>query len=188
MSALRPGASRGAGLTWQGRAHSGLDDARNTGALLTRMVKDGCVLRANGWFKTQLGPPGSQPGQPAAGKAAGMGGGGAGPEAADGARAGSAPAPLRQGVLTLTPAKRPARDAAAACSSPGAGPAPSLGVSRAEAPAVFDPAGRWLGLCRCGVAAHLRTTKKPGANHGRGFYSCGRWTISDRSKQCGFFV
>lgn len=38
------GALQDLGLTFQGRQHSGLCDARNTATLITRMARDGCVL------------------------------------------------------------------------------------------------------------------------------------------------
>ncbi len=48
-------------------------------------------------------------------------------------------------------------------------------VEAGSPPAVqlYDSAGRWLGRCRCGVAAHFRTTKKPGVNLGRWAGSAG---------------
>ncbi|EFJ44949.1 hypothetical protein VOLCADRAFT_44726, partial [Volvox carteri f. nagariensis] len=39
------------GLRWQGRAHNGLDDSRNTAMLAVRMVRDGCVLTVTDSFK-----------------------------------------------------------------------------------------------------------------------------------------
>ena len=39
------GALREVGLAFQGREHSGISDARNTAALVWRMVKAGCQLR-----------------------------------------------------------------------------------------------------------------------------------------------
>eukprot|EP00878_Enallax_costatus_P031566 GHUV01034524.1.p1 GENE.GHUV01034524.1~~GHUV01034524.1.p1 ORF type:complete len:135 (+),score=22.72 GHUV01034524.1:718-1122(+) len=53
---------------------------------------------------------------------------------------------------------------------------------------VFDSAGRWTGRCFCKVKAHFRTTKRPGPNHGRQFYSWGRWRITQQSEQCAFFL
>jgi hypothetical protein len=53
---------------------------------------------------------------------------------------------------------------------------------------VYDGAGRWTGLCHCGVKAKVRVTKKPGAHHGRQFYSCGKWTINRQHQACGFFL
>ncbi|GFR39764.1 hypothetical protein Agub_g248 [Astrephomene gubernaculifera] len=252
------------GLRWQGQEHSGLDDSRNTAALLGRMVQDGCVLRVTDSFKEgpqqeHLGGTGqqqSQGSQPRQQQAADreqqqqqlpdapvhINGG---DEVGEGGRSGGgSKGMLRQTVLTLTPARSSA--ATAAASSPPQPPhsvivtpptvtqrtttptaataaAPTTGASEAatvvaattttitpssptassaagpvtvaavataaavELP-LYDNSGRWLGRCRCGVAAHFRTTKKPGANLGRQFYSCGRWSISDRSKQCDFFV
>ncbi|KXZ55373.1 hypothetical protein GPECTOR_3g500 [Gonium pectorale] len=193
-----------AGLTWQGRQHSGLDDTRNTAALAARMVRDGCVLRVTDCFKEpasqqqQQQHPGSQSSQGEAGASATAGGGA-----------------LRQTVLQLAPSAA-AGDAAtaavpgtaaAAAASRQQGPGSAVGtgdagIAAAAAPSatsvtltaaavevpLYDSSGRWLGRCLCGVAAHFRTTKKPGANLGRQFYSCGRWTISDRSRQCDFFA
>ncbi|GIL50826.1 hypothetical protein Vafri_6953 [Volvox africanus] len=145
---------------------------------------------------------------------------------------------LRQTVLTLS-----------------SGPAAAAAEAEEEV-TLYDSAMRWQGKCKCGVPAHFRNTKKPGANLGRDwdcntgpdglsghraehlvwsttthrfalqplhrshqdilippaiyfitahrfrpaslftplppscrqFYSCGRWSISDRSKQCNFFA
>ncbi|KAG2492861.1 hypothetical protein HYH03_008779 [Edaphochlamys debaryana] len=265
------------GLRWEGRLHSGLDDARNTAALAVRMVRDGVVLRTTDSFKEAptAGAPGGPagPAGPGSGvkEAAGPGGpaGPTGPEAAGPAGSGSAaaapspfgagspgsapregaeadvgagagagagsqtcversaggeagPSPsgraraagaggggggggLRQAVITLTPASSPGLAAPS-----GAGPSGSASPSQASPsggggggggggmtavavgsapPALYDGEGRWLGRCRCGVPANLRTAKKPGANQGRQFYSCGRWSISDRARAvCGFFA
>ncbi|KAM8884746.1 3'-5' exoribonuclease 1 [Synchiropus picturatus] len=35
------------GLTYEGRPHSGLDDSRNIGRIVVRMLQDGCELRVN---------------------------------------------------------------------------------------------------------------------------------------------
>lgn len=54
---------------------------------------------------------------------------------------------------------------------------------------VFDASGRWLGRCFCGTKAKSRVTKRPGANHGRQFWSCGCWTITaQQSSSCDFFL
>ena len=311
---------RRTGLEWRGRAHSGLDDSRNTAALAARMARDGAVLRVTDSFREQLpqaqqaqqqGQQGQQQGQgqqgqqgqgqgqqgqqgqaqqgqqgqgqqeqgqgategeaagagagdsgegpverggaaaaacggcgsPArgdgaavelldpgenphgtpggttrgAGGAAGaagagagaMGGGGVRVASSHGGKGGSAGgsggggkvvAGLRQTVLSLTPRKPPpqpqhpgaksdggfpaAGGATAAASTGGTEPGPggsggggsgvavaaSLAAvlpSAATAPPLYDTAGRWLGRCRCGVAARARTVKKPGANLGR---------------------
>jgi GRF zinc finger len=54
---------------------------------------------------------------------------------------------------------------------------------------VFVAGGHWTGRCLCLVGARLRVTKRPGPNHGRGFFSCGRWTITRQaSRGCDFFL
>ncbi|PNH10779.1 ERI1 exoribonuclease 2, partial [Tetrabaena socialis] len=198
------------GLTWQGRAHSGLDDSRNTAALAARMVRDGCVLRVTDSFReaqrgaAQQEPQERQEGQAGgsgAGAGSGGGGGGKGNGGGGNGKGRSGSGGLRQSVLTLSPA--PAAPETAAAAGPGspasatAGSGAAAGVTlRATlappagdaASALYDGSGRWLGRCRCGVAAHFRTTKKPGANLGRQFYSCGRWAIADRSRHCDFFL
>jgi hypothetical protein len=62
------------------------------------------------------------------------------------------------------------------------------GEGSQEGAQVFDALGRWRGICFCHVKAHHRVTKKPGPNHGRKFYSCGRWSISKQNRQCDFFM
>jgi len=42
------GAIREVGLSFEGREHSGIDDARNTARLVWKMVKDGCLLQETG--------------------------------------------------------------------------------------------------------------------------------------------
>ena len=42
------GSVEGAGLQWEGRLHSGLDDARNTARLLLRLIDVGAVLVVTG--------------------------------------------------------------------------------------------------------------------------------------------
>lgn len=123
------------GLFWEGRAHSGIDDAMNTARLAVHMIKDGCVLAVSDSFG------------PASVSAASAGG-----SAASGGKV------VRQ--ATLAPVKQQ----------------------------VYDSQGRWTGSCKCGVKAHHRVTKKPGVNHGRAFYSCGRWTITQKFEQCDFFL
>jgi ERI1 exoribonuclease 2 len=119
------------GLKWQGRAHSGIDDALNTARLAVHMIRDGCVLAVSGSFA----PPAAAPG---------------------GSRQPARQAPLEP----LEPAK-PAK--------------------------LFDGQGRWGGRCRCGVQAKQRVTRRPGANHGRAFFGCGRWSITQKGG-CGFMM
>lgn len=130
------------GLIWEGRAHSGLDDALNTARLAVKLLQSGVKLRVTESFAEAPPPAG-------AGVAStGSGGGGA--------------------------------------SSSGNGQKPAA-LAPMQSAQLYDGAGRWLGVCKCGVKAHVRVTKKPGPNHGRAFYSCGRWTITGQRQQCDFF-
>jgi ERI1 exoribonuclease 2 len=45
-----------AGVPWEGRAHSGLDDARNTARLAARLIARGAVLRITGGFAGHAPP------------------------------------------------------------------------------------------------------------------------------------
>lgn len=139
-----------AGLQWQGRAHSGLDDAMNTARLAIKLLRQGTLFEV-----TQISEnvPVKQP---------------QGQVGADS----QVPA---SSVPTSTGSKqnRTSMQALAAAN----------GVS-----GIFDSAGKWSGNCFCMLKAHFRTTKRPGPNHGRQFYACGRWTITQQSKQCAFFL
>ncbi len=117
------------GLQWQGRAHSGLDDALNTARLAAHMIRDGWVLKVSGSF------------EPA--------------------------------------------DAAAPAGGPGAAQQTTLVPLRP--PKLFDAQGHWSGLCRCGARAQRRVTRQPGANHGRAFFSCGRWSVTHKGG-CDFML
>ncbi|KAK9802911.1 hypothetical protein WJX73_005540 [Symbiochloris irregularis] len=44
------GSVEAAGLQWQGRLHSGIDDARNTAALAAHLIRRGAVLNVTGSF------------------------------------------------------------------------------------------------------------------------------------------
>lgn len=46
------GALQDLGIEFQGREHSGVDDARNTAKLAFRMIKDGCVMKTTRTVKT----------------------------------------------------------------------------------------------------------------------------------------
>ncbi|KAK3735512.1 hypothetical protein RRG08_007131 [Elysia crispata] len=60
------------GMTFQGRPHSGLDDARNIAAIAARLLMDGCIMRVNEYQRDMRPPAGSSRG----GGRAGSGGGG----------------------------------------------------------------------------------------------------------------
>lgn len=135
------------GLSWQGRAHSGLDDAMNTARLAIKLMTQGTMFEVT---QTSENVPVKQ-------ERCLTG--------ADGAN--SAP------VSVASRHNRASMQALAAAN----------GVA-----GVFDSAGRWTGKCFCKLKAHFRTTKRPGPNHGRQFYACGRWTITQQSEQCEFFL
>lgn len=44
------GTVEAAGLQWEGRAHSGLDDARNTAKLAAQLIRMGAVIDVTGAF------------------------------------------------------------------------------------------------------------------------------------------
>lgn len=139
------------GLTWQGRAHSGLDDAMNTARLAVKLMSQGAVFEVT---QTSENVPVAQQ------RSASIEGAGAGSQAAN-----SSPASPSQGRSSMQ----------AIAESKG-----FVGV--------FDASGRWTGRCFCNMKAHFRKTKRPGPNHGRQFYACGRWTITQQSEQCAFFM
>ncbi|GLI60677.1 hypothetical protein VaNZ11_002879 [Volvox africanus] len=191
------------GLRWHGRAHSGLDDSRNTAALMAKMVRDGCVLQVTDAFKDTAPVPGQAPSQiPAPALFPAAPPGAEGPERGHG----GGTDPCDYFPISRSPCKEASGDADVSAtqrgwadvvgSSPGSGTLRQTVLTLSSGPAaaaaaevtLYDSAMRWLGKCKCGVPAHFRTTKKPGANLGRQFYSCGRWSISDRSKQCNFFA
>jgi hypothetical protein len=153
-----------AGLEWEGRAHSGLDDARNEARLAAHLMTRGVRFEITGSYGADAPhAPAVQPQQQqGATHHAGLGGNSSGAAAA--ASGGDAPR-QRQSLLA------PLRSAASG------------------AVTVYDQAGKWLGICKCGVKAAARVTKKPGANHGRSFWSCGRWRLVAREgrKPCDFF-
>jgi len=216
-----------AGLTWEGRAHSGIDDARNTCSLLLHLIRDkGAVLTVTGSFAgAQLPGTTAAAGHPRPAAAA------AAARPAEPAAALETPGQVLQGDTASVSDQQAAAGTSAALLGPACstGTAPSSSTSdpppsqhtdqqagpssqtptatitttrhnssgalkqtllRPHAPrGSHDPfrSGAWDGCCRCGVKAHLRTTKKPGANHGRSFFSCGSWRITDKGKQCDFF-
>jgi hypothetical protein len=132
-----------AGLRWQGRQHSGLDDALNTARLAIKLMQQGVVLAVT---QTSENKPVQQQQQQSQGSAGG------------GSSKGR---------------------------SAGTGSSSDRGRQAAAAAAA---AGGTL-LCQCGVKAQKRTTKRPGPNHARQFFSCGTWTITrQQSRGCGFFV
>jgi len=167
-----------AGLQWEGRAHSGLDDARNTAKLALKLMQLGVPLQITDFYEgainkdsqdnwtgskaaftqdVKLASQSSSPLQAAGGgSSGGQEGAGGGLQSAGG---------LGKGF-----------------------PAVGRGGDSQEAVQVFDSRGKWRGICFCNVKAHHRVTKKPGPNHGREFYSCGRWSISKQNRQCDFFM
>lgn len=116
----------GAGLEWEGRAHSGLDDARNTAALAMKLLREGMVLQITNAF-------------------------------------------VRVESTNQTAGSTNKKGEEGARQDP------------------YNAQGQWTGKCHCGVAAHHRVTKKPGANLGREFFACGRWSILKKD-DCGFFL
>lgn len=140
-----------AGLTWQGREHSGLDDALNTARLAIKLMGQGAVFEVT---QTSENVP-------------------VGPSRAISAEVVVAPAQGSNNTSASSGQNRTSMQALAA----------AKGVV-----GLFDSAGRWTGRCFCKVKAHFRTTKRPGPNHGRQFYSCGRWRITQQSEQCAFFL
>lgn len=159
-----------AGLKWEGRAHCGLDDARNEARLACHLMCRGVRLGVTGAFPTDAphsaaaaGKGQQEQGQAQAGVSLGVGGSQG--QAAASAGGGPGGGARRQALLA------PLR-------SEGSG-----------AVATHDKSGRWLGICKCGAKAAPRVTKKPGPNHGRSFYSCGNWRMLARGgrQPCDFF-
>lgn len=186
-----------AGLTWQGRAHSGIDDATNTANLaLHLMCQQGVQFEVT---QVSENPPVLQPQQHQAPKLLGSqnrshsGGGGVGSPAAAAAAATTS---------VVLPSGSPQQDLASSQAAAGVSSPPSATQSSTKgrlnmvqlaaqkgAVGVFDGSGRWLGRCFCGAKAKNRVTKRPGPNHGRKFWSCGRWTITaQQSSSCDFFM
>jgi len=189
-----------AGLVWQGRAHSGIDDATNTANLAIKLMGEGVQFDITQTSENPLvqSPPKQQQGSqlglqgrfgskqipPNATSAAAAASGkeGATPSVEEDTGLGhlaaaavtNDAAPSQHATSQLTPGKgRPSMAQRAACN----------GVT-----GVFDASGRWLGRCFCGVKAKHRVTKRPGANHGRAFWSCGSWKITGAGQDCGFFL
>jgi ERI1 exoribonuclease 2 len=130
-----------AGLRWQGRQHSGIDDALNTARLAIKLMQQGAVLAVTQTSENK--PVQQQQQSPASGGSSKGRSAGAGGSSIRGRQATAAAAAAAGGAL----------------------------------------------LCECGVKAQKRTTKRPGPNHGRQFFSCGTWTITrQQSRGCGFFV
>jgi hypothetical protein len=181
---------RCAGLSWQGRAHSGIDDAINTANLAIHLMRQGVRFEVtqvseNPLVQQQLGSQGRALPPVAAAAAAGARAG-IGTEASQGS-------PVSLGSQV--------HESAAAAGAVGSRPAsvqrtPSKGRSSMAQKAaqqglsgVFDASGKWLGRCFCGTKAKGRVTKRPGPNHGRQFWSCGCWTITaQQSSSCDFFM
>lgn len=149
-----------AGLKWEGRAHSGIDDAKNEARLAAHLMRRGVKFQITGAF------PEDAPHRAASGQL---------PAAADGGTIGGTGGSNGMGV-----AGGGARQALLAPKR----------TSKAPAAATHDKQGRFLGVCKCGVKAASRVTKKPGVNHGRAFYSCGNWRMVAREgkEPCDFFL
>jgi hypothetical protein len=167
------------GLTWQGRQHSGLDDATNTAQLAIKLMLQGEVLVVTEVSENpNLSPVGIT--------------------------SSSSSNRPRNGTSAVAAASSTVQAAAAAGQMPGsaedskvARSASGISSGRTSMQAlaaakgvlgVFDSVGRWTGRCFCSAKAHFRVTKKPGANHGRKFYSCGSWRITKQSQTCDFFM
>lgn len=151
VSTLLPGCRLCVGLTWQGRAHSGIDDALNTANLAIHLMHKGVVFEVT---QVSENPP----------------------------------------VVQQSEEQQRQQRQAPQFGSPTSEGSNSKGrVSMAQKAAqrgvsgVFDASGRWLGRCFCGTKAKSRTTKRPGPNHGRDFWSCGCWTITTQ-QSCEFFL
>jgi hypothetical protein len=138
-----------AGLTWQGRAHSGIDDALNTANLAIHLMHKGVVFEVT---QVSENPPVVQQSEEQR-------------QQQQAAQFGSPTSEGSKGRVSM--AQRAAQQ----------------GVS-----GVFDASGRWLGRCFCGKKAKSRTTKRPGPNHMRQFWSCGCWTITGQQQSCEFFL
>ena len=149
-----------AGLQWEGRAHSGLDDARNTAKLALKLMQLGVPLQITDFYEGAISK--DRQDNWIGSKAA-----------------------FTQDVKLASQSSNPfqAAEAGSSGGQKGAG-----GGDSQEAVQVFDSRGKWRGICFCNVKAHHRVTKKPGPNHGRKFYSCGRWSISKQNRQCDFFM
>jgi hypothetical protein len=152
-----------AGLKWEGRAHSGLDDARNEARLAAHLMCRGVRFAVSGSF------PHDAPHSALAPAATGGETGGGAQSTAGGSASTGAPGDgrSRQRQVLLAP----------------------LGTAGSGQVATHDRTGKWLGVCKCGVKAAPRVTKKPGPNHGRSFFSCGRWRMVTRGDRqpCDFF-
>lgn len=198
-----------AGLRWRGRAHSGLDDARNEAALAALMMARGVRLEVAGRFPESAphyrrGPPLLLLLPDGGGGGVGDGadcssGGGDGGQAAEEAAGGHA---VAQPGPSIPP---PGAPHAPAGSSGGSPRSAASGGQRLLAPLgprkrarTHGADGRFLGVCECGVPAASRTVKRPGPNHGREFWSCGNWRMVPRGggargagggkEPCGFFL
>eukprot|EP00249_Psilotum_nudum_P005075 c18551_g1_i1 orf=339-1553(-) len=128
-----------AGLKWEGRPHSGLDDAKNTARLALEVMRHGLCLTITNSFSIY---------------------------ATDGS------------LISLPKLQKPCID------TQNNSIAQALnhlhvpdGLKDGKEPSIF---------CFCGALSKKRMVKKPGPTHGKYFFSCGKWTITDGG-QCHFF-
>jgi hypothetical protein len=141
-----------AGISWQGRAHSGIDDAINTANLAIHLMRQDVRFEVtqvseNPLVQQQLGSQGR------AGLSA---------SAAAGAAANSSPADAQ--------------------GAPSKGRSNMTHKAAQQGLTGVDASGRWLGRCFCGTKAKSRVTKRPGPNHGRssGHVGAGPSLLSSR--------
>ncbi|PRW45744.1 ERI1 exoribonuclease 2-like [Chlorella sorokiniana] len=169
-----------AGLQWEGRAHSAIDDARNTARLAIKLMLRGVILGITGSFS----------GVDASGRfkqaTLQLGGGSASgsvkPSSGGGGAAGSGPA---SGAGT----GRASGGTGGARSSSG-GLGYGFGAQQqqpAKKKKIYDAEGAWNGCCFCGVRAKKRQVKRPGPNNGREFWSCGKFSMTGGGPTCEFF-
>ncbi|KAL4437325.1 hypothetical protein ABPG75_004464 [Micractinium tetrahymenae] len=148
-----------AGLAWQGRAHSAIDDAFNTARLAVKLMQGGLILGITGSFGN-LDASGRFKQGTLLGLATAGAKGAAGSGVGGGAASGSGASGQAQGAGQLAGGPKKKR--------------------------VFDDSGAWNGCCYCGARAKKRTVKRPGPNNGRDFWSCGRFTMTGGAG-CDFF-
>jgi len=186
-----------AGLRWEGREHSALDDAVNTGRLAMALVERGVRIEATGVAA------GCGAGGGGGGGGDGVGGGGGGGGSAK-AEAGAAAGGGGSGAAGAAAAAAAAGGGVSGPGGPGqqqqqhpAPPQPSAPAPKKRQvtlappknpPPTHDAQGRWQGRCRCGADAQRREVRRPGATQGKVFYSCGKWTMATGKGECDLFL